>query len=138
MNPLPNATVQPCVPPSADDILVRKKADCYEINTANKERIYELLGTVSHTAQKLSIALVEIEKNGSSNAHLHPVVEECYIMVEGQARLVIEGKAIVLKPRDVAYIPIGKVHQIFNDHEKTLKFYAVCAPAWTPDCMKFV
>lgn len=125
-------------PSCTDEVLVRKKEDCFEIKTGRNERIYELLGTESKTAQKLSIALVEIEKNGSSNAHLHPVVEECYIMLQGEARLVIEGRERILKPGDVAYIPIGKVHQIFNDKAETLKFYAACAPAWTPDCMKFV
>jgi len=118
----------------ADDIYMRKKENCSEINAGKGEFIYEFLGKENGPADDISIALVEIQEGCSSEAHLHPEAEEYYIGIEGQGRLVIDGETRYLTPYAINKIPKGIVHQIFNDKKEDLKFLCVCAPAWTPEC----
>ena len=120
-----------------DEIYIRKKEDCSEINAGKGEFIRELLGKDNGKTEQHSIAHVKICQEGSSTAHYHPKSEESYVILEGQGRLVIGEQEKVVKSGDVAKIPVGKVHQIFNDHADTLKFLCVCAPAWKPDCIEY-
>lgn len=123
---------------TAKPIYVKRKEECEVINTGRGELIFELLGVHNGDAEQHSVALVEMEKNGASSPHWHPKAEESYLILEGKGKLVIDGKERNVVPGDLAKIPVGKVHQIFNDHAETLKFYVVCAPAWTPDCSELI
>lgn len=111
-----------------------RKEDCIEINSGRGEFIYEFLGKEKGSSDGISIALVEIHQNGSSEAHMHPHAEEFYIGLEGEGRLIIDGETKSIKRDVLEKIPKSKVHQIFNDRKETLKFLCVCTPAWTPDC----
>jgi mannose-6-phosphate isomerase-like protein (cupin superfamily) len=119
---------------SNEEIYVRRKENCFEIDTGYGEKIYELIGVNNGKAKTHSVALVEIAKGASSQAHYHPASEESYLILEGKARLVIEGETQSLTPGALAKIPMGKVHQIFNDQSEALKLFCFCAPAWTPEC----
>ncbi len=116
------------------EIYMRRKENCFEINAGQGETIYELLGKENGSSENISIALVEIDAGCSSEAHLHPKSEESYIITEGKGRLVIDGQTRFVTCNDLVKIPMGKVHQIFNDMKETLKLLCVCTPAWTPDC----
>lgn len=117
-----------------NEIYMRKKENCLEIDTGAGEFIYELLGIENGSSKNLSIAIVEIMKGCSSEAHIHPDSEEYYFIIEGEGKLVIDGQIRDLKRNDLAKIPKGKVHQIFNNSLTTLKFLCMCDPAWTPEC----
>lgn len=116
------------------EIYMRRKKDCLEIDPGHGEKIYELLGKENGASDNLSIAIVEIEESCASEAHIHPEAEEAYIVLEGQGRLVVDGETRIISQNELAKIPKGKEHQIFNNAQETLKFLCVCAPAWTPDC----
>ncbi|MDF2578212.1 MAG: hypothetical protein K0S74_1696 [Chlamydiales bacterium] len=115
------------------DIYIRRKEDCQQIHAGNGEYVYELIGKHSGNSQQHSLAQVEIFKNGFSQAHYDPKAEESYIITEGSGRLTISNQTRAVTIGDVVKIPVGKIHQIFNDNIETLKFYCICAPAWTPE-----
>lgn len=122
-------------PEEKGEIYMRKKEGCDKINAGRGEAIYELLGKENGSSDDLSIALVEIEEGCASEAHYHPESDESYLILEGQGRLIVDGQTRIVTPGDLAKIPMGKVHQIFNDKKDLLKFYCACTPAWVPSCM---
>lgn len=117
------------------EVYQRNKESCDGIKAGSKEIIHELLGKENGANDRLSIALVEIEEGGSTEAHSHDKNVESYIILEGQGRLTVDGQTREVIPGDVAKIPMGKVHKLFNDKKETLRFYCACTPAWTSDCM---
>lgn len=119
---------------NANELYVRRKEECQKFEDGD-ESIYEYLGVNNGQAQHHSLAEVEIIENGKSSAHFHPEAEESYIILEGEGKLIINGEERVVKPGDVANIPVGKTHQIFNNFAGKLKFLVVCAPAWIPECL---
>lgn len=120
---------------ASKDIYTRNKEGCSEYEAGNKERIYEFFGKynngpcVSH-----SIALIEIDEGGGSSAHVHPVVEESYVMIEGDAKLIVGDKVLYPKAGEAVAIPVGVLHQITNIGKEALRFIAVVTPPWTQDC----
>lgn len=117
-----------------EGIYLKRKEDCTEIVAAELERIYELFGKFNGNAQMHSVALVNILKDGASDNHFHPVVEESYMITEGEGKLVIDSEVKTVKSGDTVLIPIGKKHQIFNSGSQTLKLIVVCVPYWEPGC----
>lgn len=113
------------------DIFVRSQEDCVKIDTGNGETVYEMIGLGNGNTKKHSIAFVEILPEGGSVAHFHPEAEENYLVMEGIGTLILDGKEQTIVSGDVVVIPVGKVHQIFNKDKETLKFFCICAPAWT-------
>jgi quercetin dioxygenase-like cupin family protein len=120
---------------SSDEAYVRDKGGCYEIKTGNREHIYEFFGiygngpSVSH-----SVALVEIENEGGSHSHIHPIVEETYVITDGVGRLTISGTERDVQTWDVVSIPVGEKHQISNLNAGMLQLLAIVTPPWTQDC----
>lgn len=117
-----------------EGLYIRKKEDCYEIVATEQERIYELFGKTNGNAEMHSVALVDIHEGGSSARHYHPVVNETYVIDQGEGRLVIDSKESIVKAGDTIVIPVGKNHQIFNASSQTLKLVVVVTPPWTMDC----
>lgn len=115
---------------SNEDVYVRTFNNCYELNPADGEYITEYLGVDHGHSEQISIALVKIVPNHSSLAHYHKNREEAYIIISGIATLVVDEVERVLKPGDIAHIPQGAVHQIFNKGQEDLIFNCICAPAW--------
>lgn len=129
------------VDPSVSDdeiieIYMRRKETCKKIIAANGEAICRvLLGKEDGPCDALSIAHVKLKGECSLDVDLHPEAEQSYIILEGQGRLVVDGETKTVIPGDLARIPKGKMHQIFNDHKETLKFYYACTPALTPNSL---
>jgi mannose-6-phosphate isomerase-like protein (cupin superfamily) len=82
--------------------------------------------------QSHSLAEVRIPPGGSSSAHYHKRSEESYLILSGQAKLVVDSQERTLKQGDAVLIEPPEVHQISNPFEENLVFLAVCIPAWQP------
>lgn len=112
-----------------------KLKDCLQLKPADGEYIYETEGVENGANKAYSIAIVIIFPGKSSNRHYHPEVEEIYIATAGSGRLEIEGQEDqIMKPGDIAAIPIGKKHQIYSIGESPLEMVVTCADAWTATC----
>ncbi|MGC2661501.1 MAG: cupin domain-containing protein [Bryobacteraceae bacterium] len=99
------------------------------------ELIYELVGNQPSLggAVNHSLAQVAVPSGKLSPRHYHRVLEETYFLLQGKARMIIDGREFALLPGEACLIRPGEVHQVFNDEEETLEFLVVCAPPWTPD-----
>ena len=99
------------------------------------ELIYELVGNTVALggAVKHSVAHVVVPSGKLSPRHYHRALEETYFLLQGKARMIIDGREFTLVPGEACLIMPGEVHQVFNEEEETLEFLVVCAPPWTPD-----
>ncbi len=102
------------------------------------EMVREQMGLSAGGATQHSMAHITLPAGKASLRHYHPVAEESYFILSGQARFELDGESNVLNPGDAIAIPTNAVHQIFNDSSEDLVFLAICAPPWTPDCSVFV
>ncbi len=112
---------------------IRHKDDCTPLVSDHGEIVYELLGKAAGGADQHSLAHIELPPGKGSLKHYHPVAEESYYILTGQARMVIDGETYMLAEGQSVAVAPGMTHQIFNDGPAALHFLAVCAPAWTPD-----
>jgi len=97
------------------------------------EVVFELLGrNFPSTTENHSVAYVVIAPGKSSRLHLHPVAEESYYILRGEAQIRVGDEECALTPGQVVLIPPGKVHQIENQSNGPLEFLAICIPAWEP------
>ncbi len=102
------------------------------------ESVRELIGeSAGPNSAQHSLAFIEIAPGKSSLEHFHPVAEESYYILEGEARIVIEEEEYFMKPHDCVCIQKNQKHQIFNTEVNTLRFLAVCVPPWTKECSIF-
>lgn len=99
------------------------------------EKIYEMIGHPAEIGGTThhSFVHVVIPAGKSSPAHYHNVSEETYYILNGEARMIINGQEFTLVPKQACLIMPGEVHQIFNDKQVDLEFITVSAPAWTPN-----
>ena len=112
---------------------VTNKTELSPIESKHGERLYELTyGTNQH-----SIAYVELLPGKSSISHYHPIIEETYYIISGEAVLVIDSEEKKISQGDCVSILPNKWHQIHNQSTELVSFLAICSPAWTPDCIIF-
>lgn len=104
------------------------------LHSPHGEIVYEMVGRAQDhggTAQH-SLAHIVIPPGKASLAHHHLICEETYYILQGYARMVVDGRMHVISPGQVCLVMPGQVHQIFNAGSEALEFLAVCAPAWYP------
>ena|SRR3990167_6874444 len=113
---------------------IRKKQDCHAFDSKTGLIVYELAGRSTGGALQHSLAHIEILPGGASLKHYHPVVEESYYILKGEAKIEINGEFQYLKTGQMVVVPPKLTHQIFNESDTLLQFLAVCSPPWTTDC----
>jgi len=115
---------------------VLSKSQVWPFTSDHGETVWELVGGANRDV-KHSVAYVEIAPGKASRKHYHPVVEESYYILEGEAEMTIASDTQTLKPGDCVLIPPTQPHLIVNAQNQVLKFLVVCAPQWTIDCSVF-
>ena len=98
------------------------------------EIISELIGRTDRSSQRHSVAHIAIPPGKSSLLHYHPVTEESYHILQGQARMVVGDEEAILAPGQSVLIPPQTPHRITSIGETDLAFLAFCVPAWEPAC----
>ena len=61
--------------------------------------------------------------------HKHPTREELIYIVSGQAEQWVGRQHRILKPGEMAFIPMGEIHGTFNPFREKLVFLAILSPA---------
>ena len=98
--------------------------------TADGSQIRELMHPNFAAARHQSLAEATLPPGGATTEHYHPKAEEIYYVLQGAARLRIEGETRDLAPGDAALIPPGARHKIWNAGDEPLVFLCCCAPAY--------
>jgi mannose-6-phosphate isomerase-like protein (cupin superfamily) len=116
---------------------INSKEQSVVFDAGHGELIYELLGDKSGLHQH-SLAHVILLPGKSSRNHYHPIAEESYYILKGEARMEMDGQTVRLKPGQTIAIPPQVSHKIYNDQSDALEFLAICAPAWHAECSVFL
>jgi mannose-6-phosphate isomerase-like protein (cupin superfamily) len=66
---------------------------------------------------------------GSGPYHFHSNAENIFFILEGQARMTIEGEEVLAGPGDVIFIPRGEKHDVANIGRDDLRLIEIKAPA---------
>ena len=103
------------------------------IENPHGEDVQEILGVQAGGVESHSLARVTIAPGKSSLPHFHKESDESYLILSGEAEMVIDNKRFEISPGEAVLIEPHEVHQIFNPGQKDLVFLAVCVPAWRPD-----
>ena len=114
--------------------LTRKENNAKPIVTDSGECLYEMLGTASHlgSARHQSLACSVIPPGKYSAAHFHKISEETLYIIEGEGRLIVDGKAFDVRADDACLISPGEVHSISNlSSDSDLKLLAITSPPWS-------
>ena len=101
--------------------------------TADGSQIRELMHPNFSEARNQSLAEATLLPGGATTEHYHPRAEEIYYVLRGTARLRVETETRDLAPGDVALIPPGARHKIWNVGDGELVFLCCCAPAYAHD-----
>ena len=96
------------------------------------EYLQEILGLQVGGVESHSLAEIRIVSGGSSFAHFHKISDESYLILSGQAKLVVDQHERTLNQGDAVLIKPQEVHQISNPFEEDLVFLAVCVPPADP------
>lgn len=103
------------------------------INTPHGEMIFELIGrNFPIETENHSLAHVVIPPQKASRKHYHPIAEESYYIISGEARIIVGQDESILNPGQAVLIPPQTPHQIFNHGDVDLEFLTFCVPAWEP------
>lgn len=99
--------------------------------TADGSQIRELIHPNFSCAQNQSLAEATLAPGCATTEHYHPRAEEIYYILQGTARLQLEGQTCDLRPGDAVLIPAGVRHKIWNIGPGDLRFLCSCAPAYS-------
>ena len=80
-------------------------------------------------AEGLLLVRVHMPPGKAHQFHYHPTMEEIIYVLEGQAEQWVGQDHKILKPGEMAHIPMGMVHGTYNPFETTLRFLAILSPA---------
>lgn len=61
--------------------------------------------------------------------HKHPTREELIFVISGQAEQWVGKDYRIMKPGEMAFIPMGEIHGTFNPFPEKLVFLAILSPA---------
>lgn len=61
--------------------------------------------------------------------HHHPTREELIYIISGQAEQWVGKEHRILKPGEMAFIPMGEIHGTYNPFPEKLVFLAILSPA---------
>jgi quercetin dioxygenase-like cupin family protein len=96
-----------------------------------QEGVYTMkwLASKNEGAEKFRAVHYDYEPNWSTNrTHLHKARESIYIILEGLAKVHLNGETHELGPGTVVYLSPGDIHGIVGSGPEGLKMFEVWAP----------
>ncbi len=97
--------------------------------TADGSTIRSILDRTNATVEKQSLAEASLSKSGQTERHYHKLSEEIYFILEGEAKMEIDGETRAVKPNDAILIPARAWHQITA--VSNIRFLCCCAPVYS-------
>lgn len=94
-------------------------------NPAAKKQVWFRKGELPPFTQ---IARVVVPPGEVLTAHAHADMHELFIMLEGNARMIVDGQPHDLKPGDAIALAPGETHELLNADSSALTFLVA---GWT-------
>jgi len=96
--------------------------------------LQELVGQQATSARtsRLSVAQFTLAPGHSSGTSHNRLSQEVFLITSGSGRVHLEASAVPVGPGSTVFIPAHEPHSIEADSSNTLIFFAISAPAFTP------
>ncbi len=107
-------------------IITQKNAPQYK---RDQIRSYLLVAESTVGAKHITTSLVEMEPSGIQKPHHHKT-EQCYVILEGQGVMVVDGEQADVRSGDTIFIPSNSVHSLVNDGTTILKYLSAGSPVF--------
>ena len=104
--------------------------ECEPFVTKDGSLIRELLSHRNSSIRNQSLAEATVPPLTSTDAHYHPVSEEIYFILEGEATMYLGERSFTIRPGDAIAIPPGVVHWLNNTELTPLRLLCCCAPGY--------
>lgn len=115
---------------------IRQYSDQSQFTTKDGSTIRSLLDLGNAPVKNQSLAEATLPSGQATDRHYHKVSEELYYLLEGRARMEIDGEVREVVSGDAILIPAGAWHQI--KAIESLKFLCCCSPPYRDDDTYFV
>jgi quercetin dioxygenase-like cupin family protein len=79
--------------------------------------------------EHLMLVRANMEPHRSHPFHKHPTREELIYIIAGRAEQWVGREHRVLKPGEMAFVPMGEIHGTYNPFPEKLVFLAILSPA---------
>lgn len=99
--------------------------------------VYEVVGVRPTGTRDLSIALAIVRPGEATRRHVHDFTE-AYIFIDGEGLMRLGEEEFEVKPGDCVLIPRGAPHSVEARGDRPLRFYCICAPAFTEEGTRLV
>ena len=96
--------------------------------TKDGSTIRSILDGTNAPVEKQSLAEATMKPGQATDRHYHKNSEELYFLLEGTARMEVDGDTRHVGPGDAILIPAGAWHQIAA--RTNLRFLCCCAPPY--------
>jgi uncharacterized protein len=109
--------------------------DVPSVSASTGARLQELVGRVAPLAKSstLSIAKFTLSPGRSSGTSFNHRSQEVFLVIDGTGEVHLGDKVTPVNAESTVFIPAGEVHSIQADPNSRLTFYAVSAPAFSPE-----
>jgi mannose-6-phosphate isomerase-like protein (cupin superfamily) len=81
----------------------------------------------------VSIAKFNLSPGHSSGTSFNRRSQEVFLVIDGTSAVHIGDQEATVNTGSTVFIPAGEVHSIQADPNSTLRFYAISAPAFSPE-----
>ncbi len=107
-------------------IITKKNAPQYERDNI---RSFLLVAESTVGAKHITTSLVEMEPGGIQKPHHHET-EQCYMILEGNGVIEVDGEKAAVAAGDTIFIPSNSLHSLYNGSQKTLKYLSAGSPVF--------
>jgi mannose-6-phosphate isomerase-like protein (cupin superfamily) len=109
-------------------MIVQQLENQSPFTTKDGSTIRSILDRTNAPVEKQSLAEATMNPGQTTERHYHKLCEEFYFLLEGTARMDIDGETRDVGPGDAILIPPGARHQITA--KSNLRFLCCCAPPY--------
>ena len=109
---------------------VQQRDDQAPFTTVDGSTIRSLLDRTNSNVALQSLAEAELPPGAATTRHYHRESEEIYYLLEGSARMDLDGDTRDVTVGDAILIPPGAWHEITNTGPQTLRFLCCCSPPY--------
>ena len=106
--------------------MTKKNAPQYERDNIRSS----LLVAESTVGSKhITTSLVEMKPGGIQKPHHHET-EQCYMILEGNALMEVDGEKAYVGAGDTIFIPSNSIHSLHNVRQATLRYLSAGSPVF--------
>lgn len=82
---------------------------------------------------RVKLGLVQLQKDEDFKAHYHKIMEENFLILEGEIEFTVDDTTVICKPGDLIHIEPSEKHYLKNIYDGTSKAVFCLGPATDSD-----